>query len=844
MRREWKWVGGTAGGTFLLLLWLFGFFRFGSMIPLSGDINPSSLGVLRFTFPPQAMFAVNYWLGLPEWTVNFTPLSLLAWLPDWIFFTAYYPLCALAAFVLFYRWLRDLGLGLAAGLFGALAYAWQGPLAGNIYAGHINPALVYALLPLAVFLARRAALRTSLFFSAAAGAATGMLVALVPDRGMICSLLVAAVYLFSRGWNRGAGLGIARDFARLILLVAVAFAVAWPTLQASVETSIEGVSMGGKEDPDARYDWATQWSLTPEDLLNYVVPGFYGWHIGSEEGVYWGRIGRSEGWETTQQGFRNFAQEHVGFGTLPFLLALLGGIGVWRRMDGGRRDTSDWARWGRFFSVAGLVFWLLALGKYTPLHLAFYKLPYMDTWRNPIKFMLVGNFCWILLSACGLHLVLRRLERMEGTELAWTVSFWRIACWILGLLLVGCFLFGPLLSVQLAGQGFSSAQAGSIQSTLRAALLAAFLSCGLVTYGSRLLSGKKPMEGSALTNPWLGAWWDRAFLPENRPKEIAGLFCALLILQMAWVQSHFVVFYDYRAAFASNAFLERIRSAGEPIRVKVFNQDPLLHRYLSTVFPYHGISSVDIPAVSRVPNDYEAFFKAMKEDSWQLWKIAGVRYVAMGGQQFQQMEQSALFREKVGRVIFYRARVGSFDRVDLQEADGAKGFSHALAEVKDYLPKITPVSGWKAAPTLEEALQQIASPDFDPRQSLIVAQADLPPTMKPSYAEAEKVRIKIQEYGNHRIVFQVQAPEEALLLINDRFDPKWQVRINGQPAALFRADFILRGLAVPAGDSRVELVYASNPLPVYISMAVWPVLLAWGFGVRRRRLETEPQPAG
>lgn len=55
--------------------------------------------------------------------------------------------------------------------------------------------------------------------------------------------------------------------------------------------------------------------------------------------------------------------------------------------------------------------------------------------------------------------------------------------------------------------------------------------------------------------------------------------------------------------------------------------------------------------------------------------------------------------------------------------------------------------------------------------------------------------------------FEVQTNANALLVISDSFYPGWTCAIDGQEAQLFRVNYLLRGVVVPAGSHRLELAF-------------------------------------
>jgi uncharacterized membrane protein YfhO len=45
--------------------------------------------------------------------------------------------------------------------------------------------------------------------------------------------------------------------------------------------------------------------------------------------------------------------------------------------------------------------------------------------------------------------------------------------------------------------------------------------------------------------------------------------------------------------------------------------------------------------------------------------------------------------------------------------------------------------------------------------------------------------------------------------VSDTWYPGWKARLDGQPAPLYRADYILKAVVVPPGTHEVEIYYAS-----------------------------------
>ena len=93
-------------------------------------------------------------------------------------------------------------------------------------------------------------------------------------------------------------------------------------------------------------------------------------------------------------------------------------------------------------------------------------------------------------------------------------------------------------------------------------------------------------------------------------------------------------------------------------------------------------------------------------------------------------------------------------------------------------------------------------------------------------------------YEPERVVVDATARRPAELVLTDLHYPGWKVTVDGEPAALHRVDYLLRGATLPAGRHRVEFRYqpASFRIGWIVSLLALAGLIATlAVGLRRRR---------
>jgi uncharacterized membrane protein YfhO len=92
------------------------------------------------------------------------------------------------------------------------------------------------------------------------------------------------------------------------------------------------------------------------------------------------------------------------------------------------------------------------------------------------------------------------------------------------------------------------------------------------------------------------------------------------------------------------------------------------------------------------------------------------------------------------------------------------------------------------------------------------------------------------ERRSDRVVLDVHANAEALVVVTDAWAPQWKATVDGAEAPLLRANVAFRAVRVPAGRHRVEM--RCSPTAVFLGLgltAVTMLLLAVVWEVGRRR---------
>ena len=230
-----------------------------------------------------------------------------------------------------------------------------------------------------------------------------------------------------------------RLFAGVGVVVAVALATGAPQFGRAVfhdlagrdkqiaDTTGKTAPADGKGDAarEERWRFCTNWSLPPEDTLEFVAAEIHGGSNDprvSPKNPYRGRLGQQivvppgQGGrhpvtgETVKPGDRiwiPYRQHSLYLGFLTVVFAIVGVVG-WRK----RRQADSPGTYSDvpFWTVAAIVVYLCALGCFTPFYRIVFALPFGDYLRAPVKFVHLLEVCTAVLAGYGLARIYERVR--------------------------------------------------------------------------------------------------------------------------------------------------------------------------------------------------------------------------------------------------------------------------------------------------------------------------------------------------------------------------------------------------------------------------------------------------
>jgi hypothetical protein len=247
-------------------------------------------------------------------------------------------------------------------------------------------------------------------------------------------------------------------------------------------------------------------------------------------------------------------------------------------------------------------------------------------------------------------------------------------------------------------------------------------------------------------------------------------------------------------------------------------------QYLTYLFPYYDIESIDVPAVSRMDPYYGKYFidtlmaslynpavvnvtnlqAVLNGQSYdftdlinlniRLFQLANVKYLVTDGYPIPQRPDFMFYS------LFSNTNV-----IFTNSAYGVNGAPNYTFYVKNVLPRAGYFENFVTVQNNDDALTYITSPNFN-FHNLVLVNSTVPPVID-NYNEV--VPLTPLEYKPWYAKYEIDFPKAGVLLHNIKYDPAWKAFIDGQPATIFKANFIAQGVFVEAGKhTRRVQVYA------------------------------------
>jgi hypothetical protein len=556
-----------------------------------------------------------------------------------------------------------------------------------------------------------------------------------------------------------------------------------------------------------RWLFATNWSLPPEDVLEFLVPGVFGNDSGQPPYPYWGRLGRPHD-SLFQKGrmMPNYRQHTVYLGLIPLLFAIFAAFSCFGRTDARPSPENETPKSSflnpnfsdvPFWCGVWLVCLLLAMGRYTPLYRLFYALPYMDYIRAPVKFLHLVEIATAFLAGFGMELFLRGEQDDKLRR-----RLVKLACGMAGVLLISVLVAltaRPALVRHIAGLGLgqvADALGGyTLRNTVRAAGLAVVVAGALWAVVYRIRDARAP---------WV----------------LAACLIALLCLDQATVARRYVRPMELGPLYHENAVVKALRSqAGDrtPNVVSYATQNVPGHEWFSSSLAFNGIRNL-APSQDDMGGAYGQLFTALQKDALKLWRRLHAQAVIVPRKSAESLIRAGVLRP----LLDFELGAGTVRSV---QQPGEQTLT--LAAVVQ--PVVAPyfVTEWLGDIPVARHAETAATSD------LPVSDA---PRVEGQTGGAAKVEV-LTTRGRPGVLatrVRVSAQAPGLLVFDERLRDRQQLLVDGAPVQFYTVDGIWPAALIPAGDHEVVLRTSKQSVALFVSVCAALIVLGWASSVWRR----------
>jgi hypothetical protein len=499
-------------------------------------------------------------------------------------------------------------------------------------------------------------------------------------------------------------------------------------------------------------------------------------------------------------------------GFVPLFFALAG----WA-LGGDRRRN--------FVAGAAVFILLLSFGHFTPLFsLAYLLLPLLTLVRFPVKLLVPFVLLVAILAGWG-------LDALRGEAACWQARRKR-ALWPLGFLLGCCLLIWTAACVApgvalrpvewaLLRQGRSAKEASQM-----AQYLAIVLRLYLPGVAGYLLAGFLLLTGLVQNKRWA-----------RRGVPVFAVLGMILLVPAGFRANPAVPrsFYDYVPPVVS-------RFKGPPGTYRVASLVRFSVARLSDVQGFVNFQS--IPEAAAIPHMAQGLFR------YKLMLATGSMAQHVEGSLNLDFDDRSLPPFLFDVWIYLLTQAPDALRIDCllgrtnvkyiirptrQAASGAKLVSEifngspqpsCLYENPYFVPRayVAGTSIFTTSPL--DTLRRMASPEFDALQNVILtADSGSSPAVQGSGPAG---RVEITEHQPNRVTLRADLSRPGYIVLLDRYDSNWHVRVDGREAPVLRANQLFRAVYAEPGRHVIAFYYHQQGLLVGLFITcVTVVALLW-----------------
>lgn len=520
------------------------------------------------------------------------------------------------------------------------------------------------------------------------------------------------------------------------------------------------------------YDYHTNWSFSPGEVMTFVIPSFYGFG----NSVYKGSLTQDQEVEVnTYFGQMPFVDVAMYMGAVVLFFALFGIISCWK-------DP-----FVKFLSLLSLIALIISFGKNFSLlfDLMFYYFPYFDKFRVPSMILVLVQLSLPILAGFGLMKIisLREVKDLKSIKLL------KLFAYIFTGLFVVSILMNQPLSNWFASRVNEYASSIEAQRQNLAQQLRA-----LSEYMSEMFINDFMFAfGLSAFAFWCAVFYINQKLSRDIFISAVIIFSLIDLWRIDARGAKYIENPNVQGMFDSPDYVKIIKEQNdkEPFRILNLKQDGSLGSFnqnsnynayflLEDFYGYSGIK----------PRSYQDLIDVVGPVNPTLWRMLNVKYLIFDKQ--QGYPNLALISSGANSSVFRN--------------DNAMSRFYFINKVE-------------TKPNLE-VLNMIKENKFDPKEIAFIHEGKLNIDKPDSTAS-----IKTIKYTDEKINLEVNASGNNFIFFGNTYLPSgWNAYIDEQKTEIHRTNHGFMGIAISKGKHTVVFEY----LPTSWVISKWIVLILSG----------------
>lgn len=553
------------------------------------------------------------------------------------------------------------------------------------------------------------------------------------------------------------------------------------------ESILDKESTPSKKTETDFYEYATNWSFSPGEVLTWIVPSYYGFG----KSTYNGALSQNQDVEVnTYFGQMMFVDVAMYMGVVVFFLSIFGMIINWKD------------KFVRYLTILAVIATLISFGRTFPIayDLMFHYFPFFDKFRVPSMILVLVQLSLPILAGLG---IARLISLKQENDKKYDNLIRNIFFVFTGVFVLTIILGSPIKSWFISHIN-SAGEKGTRLQQIHDYMADMFLTdARLAFFFSTAVFG--------LIFAYL-----KSFLSRDLMITFIIIFSLVDIFRINHRGETYQEMQNIEQLFQKPEYVSAIESLNDKSVFRILNlkQDGSLgsvqqnsnynaYFLLQDLYGYSGIK----------PRAYQDYMDILGSPAnATLWRMANVKYLILDNP----VSMAGLNPVYSGNKTF-------------------------VYQNSDALPRAYFVNSLEKA-TAIEILNKVKNNQFDPKEIAFVEDADL---------QADKpdstTFVQIEKYGDENIYLNVKASGNNFLFLGDTYVGKgWKAYVDGNETNIYRANHNFRGIIVPAGEHKIHFEYlpesfviTKNLALILSSIVVLGLFISIGMNFRKKNFPNE-----